>query len=205
VDADAYAALAELAKRPEIDARRVAVLGFSRGAEAARQAAFESFRKGAGAGELRFSAHVAHYPLCVTSMRDPADMTGAPVRLVLGAKDDGTPPRLCEDYVAFMKAQQQSFPVEIRMHADAYHAWDEETATGGYSPRSPSSKNCIPLFLSREGEFSAMLREGKEVPFERSILRCPGAGGTLAFDAAVRERATAELIRFLKASGLAAN
>lgn len=205
VVADAYAALTELARRPEIDARRVAVAGFSRGAEAARQAAFESFRRGAGAGELRFVAHVAHYPPYVTSMRDPADMTGAPVRLALGAKDEDTPPRLCEQYVAFMQAQRPQFPVEIRMYADAAHAWDEEGASGRFSPAAPSSKNCIPLLLSPAGEFASMLRDGREVPFERAILSCTGTGGMMKFDAANRERASADLVEFLKAAMSAAN
>ncbi len=200
VVADAYAALAELGRRPEIDASRVALLGFSRGAEAARQAAFESFRKGAGAGAVRFAAHVAHYPLCVTSMRDPVDMTGAPVRLVVGGKDEDTPARLCEAYVSFMKAQRRDFPAELRLYADARHAFDDESATGGYSPRAPSSKSCIPIFLSPQGDFTSMLGDGKEVTFERSILRCPGAGGAPAFDPAVRDRATRDLLEFLKAS-----
>lgn len=205
VVADAYAALAELARRTDIDARRIAVLGFSRGAEAARQAAFESLRRGAGAGELRFAAHVAHYPLCVTSMRDPADMTGAPVRLALGAKDEDTPARLCEHYVAFMKAQRPQFPVEIRVYADALHAWDEESATGQYALRAPTSKNCIPLLLSPAGEFESMVRDGTEVPFERSILGCPGVGGAMKFDAAIRERATAAFVEFLKTAMSVAN
>lgn len=44
-----------------------------------------------------------------------------------------------------------------------------------------------------------MLKDGKDAPFESSILRCPGAGDTLAFNAALRDRSTRDLIQFLKA------
>lgn len=199
VVADAYAALNELARLPEIDAARVAVVGFSRGAEAARQAAFESFRKGAGAGALRFAAHVPLYPLCVTSMRDPSDLTGAATLIMAGGKDDGTPAKNCEDYAAFMKTQKAEFPVEVRVYPEASHGWDDETNTGKYNPRAPSSAQCVPIFLSPQGEFTAMVKDRKEVPFEPSMLRCPGAGATLAFSAPLRERSTKDLIDFLKA------
>lgn len=115
VVADAYAALAALAQQPDIDASLVAIAGFSRGAEAARQAAFESFRKGVGAGELRFAAHVALYPICITSMHDASDITGAETLILAGAKDGSAPPKNCEDYVNFMKSRNTRFPVTVRV------------------------------------------------------------------------------------------
>ena len=199
VVADAYAALATLAKRSDIDASRIALAGFSRGAEATRQAAFESFRKAAGAGELRFAAHVPLYPLCVTSMRSASDMTGAPMLILAAAKDDITPPKNCEDYVTFMKSQNPAYPVVVRVYPNAYHGWDDQQNTGEYRKNAPSGADCIPIFLSPQGEFIAMLRDGREVPFERSILKCPGRGGILTFDATLRERSTRELIEFVKA------
>lgn len=205
VVADAYAALAALAQRQDIDASRVAIAGFSRGAEAARQAAFESFRKGAGAGELRFAAHVALYPICVTSMHDASDMTGAPTLILSGAKDGSAPPRKCEDYVSFMKSRNAGFPVEVRAYPDAYHGWDDEQNSGQHYPRAPSAANCVPIFLSPKGEFVAMLKDGNEAPFEPSILRCMGAGDTLAFNAAHRDRSTRDLVQFLKARFAAAD
>jgi len=204
VVADAYAALGALAQRPDIDASRVAIAGFSRGAEAARQAAFESFRKGVGAGDLRFAAHVALYPICITSMHDASDMTGAATLILSGAKDDSAPPKNCVDYVAFMKSGNVGFPVEVRVYPDAHHTWDDEQSSGQYSPRAPSAANCVPIFLSPQGEFIAMLKDGKVAPFERSILRCAGVGGTLAFSAAHRDRSTRDLVQFLKARFAAA-
>lgn len=204
--ADAYAALAALAKRPDIDASRVALVGFSRGAEAARQAAFESFRKGAGAQALKFAAHVPFYPLCVTSMQDAKDTTGAPVLILGAANDDSTPPKNCEAYVAHMKARNAAFPVSVRVYPDADHGWDDEQySPRNFYPRAPSAANCVPLFLGADGGFATMLKDGQEVPLERSMLRCPSAGGTLGFNAALRERSTRELVEFLKASFAAAH
>lgn len=196
VVADAYAALAELSKRPEIDPARVALVGFSRGAEAARQAGFESFRKGANAGPLRFAAHVSYYPLCITSLRDPRDHTGAPVLLLLGGRDDLTPARICDDYLNFMKAQNPTLPVQSRLYPEALHLWDDDGSRSG-SATVGSVRNCIPLFLSATGEFVSMLRDGKEVPFESGILRCPGGNATVGFSAGVRDRSTKDLVDFL--------
>lgn len=70
-DADALAALRLLATDPRIDARRIGIIGFSRGGIAALETALEPFRQGLlGAGGPRFAAHIA-FPAaaCVTGAR----------------------------------------------------------------------------------------------------------------------------------------
>jgi dienelactone hydrolase len=59
---DAYAALRRLSSEPKIDANRIAIVGFSFGAEVAHLTAFESLRAALIAGQGRFAAHVAFYP-----------------------------------------------------------------------------------------------------------------------------------------------
>ena len=60
--ADAYAALRLLASEPRIDASRIAIIGFSFGADVAHLAAFEPLRSALDPGQGRFAAHVAFYP-----------------------------------------------------------------------------------------------------------------------------------------------
>ena len=60
--ADAYAALRRLASEPRIDADRIAIAGFSYGAEVAHLTAFETIRSALNPGPGRFAAHVAFYP-----------------------------------------------------------------------------------------------------------------------------------------------
>jgi dienelactone hydrolase len=60
--ADAYAALRLLSGMPQIDAERMAIIGFSYGGEVAHLAAFETLRSALNPGPVRFAAHVAFYP-----------------------------------------------------------------------------------------------------------------------------------------------
>ena len=60
--AEAYAAFRLLAKHPNIDADRIAIVGFSFGGEVAYLTAFERLRAAFLPGKARFAAHVAFYP-----------------------------------------------------------------------------------------------------------------------------------------------
>ena len=57
--ADAYAALRLLSGEPRIDPDRIAIIGFSYGAEVAHLTAFETLRSALNPGPGRFAAHVA--------------------------------------------------------------------------------------------------------------------------------------------------
>jgi dienelactone hydrolase len=98
---DAYAALRRLTSEPRIDASRIAILGFSFGAEIAHLTAFGSLRSALDPGPDRFAAHVAFYPagnLGVVGERD--GYTGSPVLMLLGEKDDNLPLAKIEGYLA---------------------------------------------------------------------------------------------------------
>lgn len=97
---DAFAALAYLAARAEIDPQRIGVLGFSWGGVNAMAAAERAYVGMFGAGH-QFKAHVAHYPVCyaynnpVPGLPPPAQMgtqfinlTGAPMLIQVGSLDD---------------------------------------------------------------------------------------------------------------------
>lgn len=96
---DAFSALAFLAARPEIDATRIGVLGFSWGGVNSLGTA-ERFYADMFGGGRRFKAHVAHYPVCyaanavVRGLPPPAqlgtqflNLTGAPVLIEVGGLD----------------------------------------------------------------------------------------------------------------------
>lgn len=60
--ADAFAALAALARDRRNDPQHIAILGFSFGGEVAHDTGFERLRATLAGGESRFAAHVAYYP-----------------------------------------------------------------------------------------------------------------------------------------------
>ena len=109
--ADAYAALRWLSSEPRIDASRIAILGFSFGAEVAHVTAFESLRSTLNPGQEKFAAHVAFYPaLNFGVVADRGAYTGSPVLLLLGGKDDNLPAAKVEGYQAYAASRGNSGP-----------------------------------------------------------------------------------------------
>lgn len=115
---DAYAALAWLRQRADIQPQRVALMGWSHGggvtldAMARRPDAMEGFRAG-----------VALYPGCASRLRQGARYRPqAPLLLVVGLADDWTPAAPCEALAA--DAASRGLPVQILAFADTYHDFD---------------------------------------------------------------------------------
>ena len=104
--ADAYGALAYLASRPDVDAGRVAAVGFSQGGDTALKIA-------AGAG----TAPASFYPPC-------ANLNGAalgiPTLIAVGAKDEATPARDCAE----LAKRQQPGMAKLIVYPGAAHAFD---------------------------------------------------------------------------------
>jgi dienelactone hydrolase len=134
---DAFSALAFLAARPDIDAERIGVLGFSWGGVVSLASA-EQLYAGQFGGGRRFAAHVANYPVCwganntsIPALYPPAQkgtqflhLTGAPVLIQIGSKDsydNGT-----ADCVALAAAVNPSngYVVSVNEYPGATHAWD---------------------------------------------------------------------------------
>ena len=125
---DAFAALKFLSEQPEIDPERIGIMGFSWGGVVTMASATEKYASQFG-GELRFKAHVAHYPVCF-AYNSPipgtefTELTGAPILIQIGAEDDydeGSGP--C---YALKDSLPETFrdKVEIAVYDNAYHAFD---------------------------------------------------------------------------------
>jgi uncharacterized protein len=134
---DAFSALAFLAARPDIDAERIGVLGFSWGGVVSLATA-EQLYAGEFGGGRRFAAHVANYPVCwganntsIPALYPPADkgtqflhLTGAPVLIQIGSKDsydNGT--AHCVALAASVNPSNGDV-VSVNQYPGATHAWD---------------------------------------------------------------------------------
>jgi dienelactone hydrolase len=84
--ADAYAGLAWLASRPEIDLNRVVLIGFGAGGMASTYALFRQLADRLAPPGLRFAGHAAFYAPCIARFDDTAT-TGAPILLLNGGGD----------------------------------------------------------------------------------------------------------------------
>jgi dienelactone hydrolase len=119
---DAYRALEIVSKHPRVDPKRIAIMGFSKGAFASLYSATQRFSDAFAPRGARFAAHIAFYGGCETAYIDDTKLTGAPVRLFHGLADDYVPAAPCKDYVQRLKAAGAD--VQLFEYAGAHHAFD---------------------------------------------------------------------------------
>jgi dienelactone hydrolase len=114
---DAYAALAWLAARKDVDGKHIHVMGWSNGA----MAVLNVLRPDAP-GRLpdgpAFTSAVALYPGCAALARGSYHPV-APLLILSGAADDWTPARSCEAL-----AQKAAGDVRIEVYEGAHHGFD---------------------------------------------------------------------------------
>lgn len=115
---DALGALQWLAQRPDVDARRLVLLGWSNGGStvlAASNLKADAVR----AAAVRPKALVAFYPGCENELKR-GYAPSAPLLMLVGALDDWTPPQPC---AALAQASAEPRPA-IESYAGAYHGFD---------------------------------------------------------------------------------
>jgi tripartite-type tricarboxylate transporter receptor subunit TctC/predicted esterase len=115
---DTADALEHLAKLPEIDSRRIALVGFSWGAMVAKYAAGSSLA--VLFTPRRYAALASFYPGCGPYLQFDTDR---PLLLLLGELDDESPPEPCVTGMGWLK--ERGAPVEWEVYPGATHAWDE--------------------------------------------------------------------------------
>src|SRR6185436_8841667 len=137
---DVYGALRLLAAHPKVDAKRVALMGFSHGGIVTMLAstawAKDTFAPG---GQPSFRAFFPFYPYCNTNFPE-RNRVSAPVRIHTGAADDWTPAKPCAELAASLKASGQD--VAISVYPDAFHSFDQ-ARDHVYLPSVVSGANCF--------------------------------------------------------------
>ena len=193
--ADALAALRLLATHPKLDRQRIGVMGFSKGGQVALYTALEPFRRAAIEDQTRFAAHVPLYPAC-NSWQVSDHVTGTPMLMLLGGRDNYTPPGPCQEYAQWFKSKGSD--VEVIVYANAYHGFD--------SLRPPvHAKNVVTgvgcNFNADVDRFVVKVRAtGEDVT--RSIASfsrtCAGKGATVGGDSEGRKKSPEDVKAFLK-------
>jgi len=122
---DLYRALELLAKHPRIDPRRIAVIGFSRGGQAALYASVKRFQRMHGPADAAFAAYVPFYADCMTTYIDDGDVASTPIRMFHGTSDDWNPVSPCRAYVE--RLQKGGKDVVLTEYPDAQHVFDGAT------------------------------------------------------------------------------
>lgn len=120
---DALGALQWLAARPDTDASRIALLGWSNGGSTVLAATNRRIAVVAR-GTVTPRAAVAFYPGCAAEGQRGHDST-APLLLLVGGSDDWTPPQPCVDLAAASGGRARAV-----VHDGAFHGFDGSAPVG---------------------------------------------------------------------------
>jgi len=179
---DAYRALELLSKHPRIDPERIAVMGFSRGGQAALYSSVKRFQRLHLAPTLGFAAYIAFYPDCHTTYIDGDDVANRPIRIFHGAADDYNTPAPCRDYVA--RLQKLGKDAQMTEYPGAYHVFDSVLA--GPPAKAPQSQTVRKCWME-EVEGGRIINSETKQTFTYEDP-CVERGPTLGYDeAAARE------------------
>jgi dienelactone hydrolase len=116
--ADVMAALQWLRQRPDVDARRLVLLGWSHGATTLL-GALNSLRP----GHADVAGAIAFYPGCGNVLKQPFAVA-APLLMLLAADDDWTPPAACERLVDRTRQGQPGVDIALTIYPDSMHGFD---------------------------------------------------------------------------------
>ncbi len=133
---DTLDALVALGAHPGVDASRLAVLGFSKGAMMAMWLGSSAVAKALRPDAPPVQAAVAFYAFCglgptrgrPQGIQIVQPDNDRPLLVLMGEKDNETPPSSCVDLLSKLKAG--GAPVQWHVYPGATHAWDSPDKNG---------------------------------------------------------------------------
>ena len=191
---DIYRSLEMLAKHPRIDPSRIALMGFSRGGQAALYASVKRFHKLWNKSGVEIAAYIPFYPDCATTYEGDADVVDKPIRIFHGTPDNYNPVASCKAFVTRLKEAKRD--VELTEYPNAPHGFDNPI---GANPAVPAKDNQSVRECSiKEGKNGELINAATETPFaytDACVKLNPLVGGDPQATDAVR----VEVAKLLKA------
>ncbi len=189
---DSYRALEVLAKHPRIDANRIAIMGFSKGAIPSLYASMTRFQKLYAPAGLKFAGHLALYAPCNTRYAGDLVTTGAPIRFFHGLDDNYTLAEHCREYAD--KLKQAGADVAFFGYSGAHHAYDTSTIPFPIKlPHALTARTC--RFTERPQGSIVNEETGKEPTMQD---RCIERGATVAHSPQALEATRKEVAALLR-------
>ncbi|MHA6644078.1 dienelactone hydrolase family protein [Mesorhizobium sp. A623] len=139
---DTFRAIDVLATHSKVDANRIAVMGFTRGGNAALYSALTRFQTAWGPKKARIAGHLPFYPACNFVLVGETEVTTAPIREFHGSDDDWTPAAPCRDYIGRLAAA--GYDAKMTEYPGALHGFDSPRNPARFSdPDAQTSRNCM--------------------------------------------------------------
>lgn len=190
---DIYRSLDVLAKHPRVDQQRIAVIGFSRGGQAALYASLRRFHKTWNRSGIDIAAYIPFYPDCSATFISDTEIVERPIRIFGGTPDDYNPIALCKPYVERLKAAGQD--VQLTEYPNASHSFDNPL--GPVPPavvaNAQTSRHCV----IREEHIGLLINAQTSEPFTFKDP-CVELNPHVGFDATATEAAKTSVKEFLK-------
>jgi dienelactone hydrolase len=186
---DAYRALELLSKHPQIDASRIALMGFSKGGFVALYAALKRFQRMHGPVGIEFAAYLPFYPSCTTTYIEDERVSDRPIRLFHGTADDYVSIEPCRRYVT--RLNRAGKDVQLNEFTGARHAFDNPLySPARFLPDAVTTNHCA----REENPAGEILVRDTGQPFNWGDA-CVKRGATVGYDLV----ATTTAIRSVKA------
>ena len=188
---DAYRALDHLAQHRNIDAARIALMGFSKGGFATIYASLARFQKMYGPQLAKFAAYIPFYPPCGTKYLEDEITVDAPIRVFHGEADNYVWIEPTRKYVTRLRAAGRD--VELTEFPGANHVFDNPL----YEPFVEVVNPLVAGFCEREERSPGeVINVATGKPFTWND-ECVRHQATVGYDAAATARATDSVRRFL--------
>jgi dienelactone hydrolase len=189
---DAYRGLEFLARQPQIDPTRIAVLGFSKGGFAALYSSMRRFQKMWAPPGLEFAASVAFYTRCDARLLDDENVSDHPIRLFHGATDDYVPVAPTRVYVE--RLRQAGKNVQLTVYEGARHVFDNPLNPDVlWVPDAAVSNHC----RRAEVEPGNIVNLDTGNPFSWNDS-CVTRGATVGYNQQAREEAVKSVQQFFR-------
>ena len=190
---DIYRSLEIVAKHPRIDANRIALMGFSRGGQAALYASVKRFHKLWNKSGAEFAAYITFYPDCATTYHDDADVADRPIRIFHGTPDNYNPVSTCKSFVARLKEAKRD--VELTEYPNAPHAFDNPL--GAVPAVAAKDNQSVRECTIKEADAGRLMNVATNAPFSFQDA-CVQLNPLVGADHDAREAVRKEIGLFIK-------
>ena len=175
----AYQALQYMARHPRIDEARIGIMGFSWGGIVSLLTSSEELTHQYSSGKRRFAAHLGVYPICWYQHTVLAGknkylqrtiyrrVTGSPVHVLVGEKDDYDAPDGCQRFLAALPAQVRRH-FSLTVYPGATFGWDSRFSHASRNPHAKQGKGGI-VDVIANADIANQSREFAAAYFRRNL------------------------------------
>jgi len=117
---DAFRALSLMSNHPNIDPKRIGIMGWSLGGSTAFYSAWEPMIEALSTNGERFAAHLPLYPGTLLKPEDNR-WSNAPMHILFGEDDDYTPLSLCKRMIEYIKPVRD---IDLTVYPNSHHSFD---------------------------------------------------------------------------------